>query len=115
MPSAMLDHRATVWSPLEKTGSSFREVVRKWKRGQEQLRVKLDTTRERREDTGAGERVTGEWKGLCSLSSRVGEGDVLEVYRGPMAPVNLKVDQVHRPGRSHTELVMVPFSGKLDI
>lgn len=111
----MLDHRATVWTPDEKTGSSFREVVRGWKRGQERLPVKLDTTRERRENTGGGERITGEWKGLCALSAKVCEGDVLEVHRGPMAPVNLKVDQVHRPGRSHTELVLVAFSGKLDI
>ncbi len=111
----MLDHRATVWAPDDETGGSFREVVRGWKRGQERLPVKLDTTRERRENTGGGERTTGEWKGIAPLSARVCEGDVLEVYSGPMSPVELKVDQVHRPGRSHTELVLVPFTGKLDI
>ncbi len=111
----MFDHTATVWSPDEETGSSFREVVRNWKRGQGRLRLKIDTTRERREDTGGGERTTGEWKGLASLSASVCDGDVLEVFSGPMSPVQLKVDQVHRPGRSHTELVLVPFTGKLDI
>lgn len=115
IPAAMFDHRATVWSPDEKTGGTFREVERRWKRGQQRVGLKLDTTSERRDDTGGGERTLGVWKGICALRVSVAEGDVLEVYSGPMAPLNLKVDGVHRPGRSHTQLVLAPFSGKLDI
>lgn len=114
LPATTFDHRATVWGQSEEKGSTFREKRRRWKRVEERVPCMIYPTRERREDSGGGERTTGEWKALAPFGAKLEEGDVLEVYSGPMAPVQLKVDQVHRPGRSHTQLVLVDFSGKLD-
>lgn len=115
IPATTYDHRATVWGQTEEKGATYREKRRRWKRVQERVPVKVYPTRERREDTGGGDRTTGEWKGIAPIGAKVCEGDVLEVHTGPMAPVNLKVDQMHKPGGNHTALVLVDFQGKLDL
>lgn len=115
---ATYDHRANVWAQRDEVGATFREKRRRWKRVQERVWCKVYPTRERREDTGGGERTTGEWKAILPNSAEVVEGDVLELYDGPQAPEQLKVDQAHRPGGrgpgGHLELVLVDFKGKLD-
>lgn len=113
LPATTFDHRATVWIQSDAKGATFRETVRRWKRSHG-VPCMIYPTRERRDDTGGGERTTGEWKALAPFGAKIEEGDVLEVYSGPMAPVKLKVDQVHRPGRSHTQCVLVDFSGRLE-
>ncbi len=114
LPAATFDHRARVWAQSDEKGPTFRETVRGWKPVEERVPCMIYPTRERRDDTGGGERTTGEWKALAPFGAKIEEGDVLEVYAGPMAPVELKVDQVHRPGRSHTQCVLVDFSGRLE-
>jgi len=115
IPAALFDHRATVWRYRELRGASFREKTRQWKRVSTARRMGLllKANREARDDTGAGERTTGEYAGTCNARADVCEGDVLEVYYGRMAPVNLKVEAHDAVGGMTAELVMVPFVGKL--
>ena len=115
IPGPLFDHRATVWRHRELRGASFREKTRQWSRVSSAKRIGLllSVNRERREDTGAGERTTGEYAGVCNARVDVCEGDVLEVYDGRMAPLNLKVDEHDALGGMTAELVMVPFTGTL--
>lgn len=115
IPGAVFDHHATVWRYGEARGASLREKVRQWKRveGARRIGLLLKANREAREDTGAGERTTGEYAGTCNARVDVGEGDVLEVYEGRMAPVNLKVEAHDAVGGMTAELVLVPFIGEL--
>ena len=94
IPAPLLDHRATVWRYLEKRGSSLLETTRQWGRVStaQRMGLLLEANREARDDTGGGERTTGEYSGTCNAHVDVCEGDVLEVYSGPNAPINLKVE-----------------------
>ena len=115
IPAALFDHHATVWRHREVVGASLREKTRQWSRVSTARRIGLllKVVRERREDTGAGERTTGEYEGFCNARVDVCEGDVLEVYSGRNAPVNLKVDEHDAPGGLTAEMVLVPFVGEL--
>ena len=115
IPAPLFNHRATVWRYREIRGASFREKVRQWSRVSSARRVGLilTTNREARDDTGAGERTTGEYAAACNAHVDVCEGDVLEVYSGRMAPLNLKVEAHDAAGDLTAELVMVPFTGEL--
>ena len=115
IPAPLFDHRATVWRYRELRGESFREKTRQWSRvqGARRIGLILKTDREARDDTGAGERTTGQYAGTCNAHVDVCGGDVLEVYRGRMAPLNLKVEGHDAVGGMTAELVMVPFVGKL--
>ena len=115
IPAALFDHRATVWRYRELRGSSFREKTRQWKRVSTARRMGLflKVNREARDDTGAGERTTGEYSGTCNAHVDVQGGDVLEVYYGRHAPLNLKVEEHDAPGGQTAALVMVPFVGEL--
>ncbi len=115
IPAALFDHRATVWRYRELRGATFREKNRQWSQVKNSKRIGLilSVTRERREDTGGGERTTGEYAGACNAHVDVEEGDVLEVYSGRMSPVNLEVDEHDAPGGMTAELVLVPFTGTL--
>ena len=112
---AIFDHHATVWRYSEARGASLREKVRQWKRvaASRRIGLLLKANREAREDTGAGERTTGEYAGTCNARVDVCEGDVLEVYDGRMAPINLKVEAHDAVGGMTAELVLVPFAGSL--
>lgn len=115
IPAPLFDHHATVWRHRERTGTQLREVTRQWSpvKNSRRIGLILSVTRERREDTGAGERTTGEYAGLCNTYVDVEEGDVLEVYAGRMAPIQLRVDQHDAEGGMNAELVLVPYTGKL--
>ncbi len=115
IPGPLFDHHATVWRYTEARGASLREKARQWKRVEGALRIGLllKATREAREDTGAGERTTGEYSGTCNARVDVEESDVLEVYDGRMAPLNLKVEAHDAAGGMTAELVLVPFTGEL--
>ena len=115
IPAPLFDHRATVWRYREPRGASLREKTRQWNRVSSARRVGLilKVNRERRDDTGAGERTTGEYSGVCNARIDMCEGDVLEVYSGRMSPLNLKVEEHDAPGGQTAELVMVPFTGTL--
>ncbi len=91
IPAALFDHRATVWRYREKRGTSLREKTRQWRRVPKARRtgLRLRANREARDDTGGGERTTGEYTAVCNPWVDVVEGDVLEVYSGRMAPLNL--------------------------
>ena len=115
IPGPLFDHHATVWRYGEARGASLREKVRQWKRitSARRIGLLLKANREAREDTGAGERTTGEYAGTCNARVDVTEGDVLEVYEGRMAPINLKVDGHDAVGGMTAALVLVPFTGEL--
>ncbi len=115
IPAPLFDHRATVWRYREKRGSSLREITRQWVRVPQARRIGmlLKVNNERRADTGGGERTVGEYEGTCNAHVNVLEGDVLEVYSGRMAPINLKVQGHDAVGGMTAALVMVPFVGKL--
>ncbi len=115
IPAPFFDHRATVWRYRELRGASLREKTRQWRRVSRSRRIGLllKVNREAREDTGAGERTTGEYAGTCNAHVDVCEGDVLEVYYGRNAPIQLKVQQLDAVGGMTAELVMVPFTGQL--
>ncbi len=115
IPAALCDHRATVWRYRELTGSGLLETTRQWRRVASARRIGLilEVDRQARDDTGAGERTTGQYAGKCNARVDVRGGDVLEVYRGRHAPITLKVEQLDALGGMTAELVMVPFIGKL--
>ena len=115
IPAPLFNHRATVWRHREKRVPGLREVTRQWGRvaGAQRIGLVLSVNRERREDTGGGERTTGEYAAVCNRRADVKEGDVLEVYRGPMAPVNLRVDERDATSERTAELLAVPYIGKL--
>lgn len=115
IPGATFDHHATVWRYSESRGASLREKVRQWKRVSTAKRIGLllKANREARDDTGAGERTTGEYSGTCNAHVDMTEGDVLEVYDGRMAPLNLKVEAHDAVGGMTAALVLVPFIGEL--
>ena len=115
IPAPFFDHRATVWRYDEVRGSDLREKTRQWKRVSTARRMGLilKANREARDDTGAGERTTGEYSGTCNARVDVRGGDVLEVYYGRMAPLQLKVEQHDAVGGMTAALVMVPFTGEL--
>ena len=86
IPATSFDHTVTVWAPKpEGELGTLRTVLRKFARvqGAERVRMKVYVTRERREDTGGGDRTTGEYKALCRYGVEVKTGDVLEVLEGP--------------------------------
>lgn len=115
IPAPLFDHSATVWRYRELRGASLLEKTRQWFRVQGSRRVGLllKANREARDDTGAGERTTGEYAGTCNAHVDVRGGDVLEVYSGRMAPIRLKVEEHDPVGGMTARLVMVPFVGKL--
>lgn len=115
IPAPLFDHHATVWRYRELRGASFREKTRQWSRvqGARRIGLILQVNREARDDTGAGERTTGEYAGTCDAHVDVQGGDVLEVYGGRMAPLNLKVEEHDAAGGMTAALVMVPFVGEL--
>lgn len=115
IPAPLFDHRATVWRYRELRGAALREKTRQWKRvtTARRMGLLLKVNREARDDTGAGERTTGEYAGTCNAHVDVQGGDVLEVYYGRHAPIQLKVEQLDAVGGMTAELVMVPFVGKL--
>ncbi len=115
IPAPLFDHRATVWRYRELRGSAFREKTRQWRRVTSSRRVglMLKVDREARDDTGAGERTTGQYAGTCNAHVDVQGGDVLEVYYGRHSPIQLKVEQLDAVGGMTAELVMVPFTGEL--
>ncbi len=115
IPAAFFDHRATVWRYRELRGAALREKTRQWKRVTSSRRIGLllKVDREARDDTGAGERTTGQYAGTCNAHVDVQGGDVLEVYYGRHSPIQLKVEQLDAVGGMTAELVMVPFIGKL--
>ena len=115
IPAPLLDHRATVWRYRELRGTSLREKTRQWGRVSRARRIGLilKANRERRDDTGAGERTTGEYMGVCNATVDVCEGDVLEVYSGRMSPINLRVEEHDAPGGQTAELLLIPFTGTL--
>lgn len=115
IPAPLFDHRATVWRYNELRGASLLQKTRQWKRVASARRIGLilKVDREARDDTGAGERTTGQYAGTCNARVDIRGGDVLEVYRGRMAPLNLKVEEHDAVGGMTASLVMVPFVGKL--
>lgn len=115
IPAPLLDHRATVWRYSEVRGASLLEKNRQWKRVTTARRMGLilKASREARGDTGAGERTVGEYSGACNAHVDVCEGDVLEVYWGRNAPINLKVEAHDASGGQNADLVMVPWTGEL--
>ncbi len=115
IPAALFDHRATVWRYNELRGSSLLEKTRQWKQVASSKRIGLliKVDREARDDTGGGERTTGQYAGTCNARVDVRGGDVLEVYRGRMAPLKLKVEEHDAAGGMTAALVMVPWEGKL--
>ncbi len=115
IPAALFDHRATVWRYNELRGAALLEKTRQWKRVARSKRIGLliKVDRESRDDTGGGERTTGQYAGTCNAHVDVRGGDVLEVYRGRHSPLNLKVEEHDAVGGMTASLVMVPFIGKL--
>ncbi len=115
IPAALFDHRATVWRYRELRGAALREKTRQWKRVSTSRRMGLLLTvdREARDDTGGGERTTGQYAGTCNARVDIQGGDVLEVYYGRHAPIQLKVEQHDAVGGMTADLVMVPFVGEL--
>ena len=107
------DHTLNVWRFTESRGATFREVVRSWTKTISDIRMKVQATRERREDVGPGEIVGGEYNAYGSAHHDIREGDVLELTAGPESPRTLKVDSAYRPMSHHAELVLVPFTGEL--
>ena len=115
IPAPFFDHRATVWRYNELRGASLLQKTRRWKQVASSRRIglMLEVNRQARDDTGAGERTTGQYAGTCNAHIDVRGGDVLEVYRGRLAPLKLKVEQLDAVGGQTATLVMVPFVGKL--
>ena len=115
IPAPLFDHRATVWRYRELRGASLLEKARQWRRVASSRRIGLllKVNREAREDTGAGERTTGEYTGTCNAHVDLRGGDVLEVYYGRHAPLQLKVEQLDAIGGMAAEFLMVPFTGEL--
>ena len=115
IPAPLFDHHATVWRYNELRGSALLDTSRQWKQVAKARRIGLilEVNREARDDTGAGERTTGQYTGTCNAHVDVRGGDVLEVYRGRMAPLKLKVEEHDAAGGMTAALVMVPFVGKL--
>lgn len=115
LPATLFDHRATVWRFREKRGAALREKTRQWRRVQKARRIglRLKVNHESRADTGGGERTTGEYAGVCNARIDILEGDVLEVYFGPTAPIELKVDERDPAGGMTAALTLVPFTGTL--
>ena len=115
IPAALFDHRATVWRYRELRGANLREKTRQWRRvtTARRMGLLLKANRENRDDLGAGERTTGQYAGTCNARDDVLEGDVLEVYYGRMAPLNLKVEAHDAVGGMTASLGLVPFVGKL--
>ncbi len=115
IPAPLFDHRATVWRYLELRGSALLETTRQWKQvaGARRIGLILEVDRAARDDTGAGERTTGQYTGKVNARVDVRGGDVLEIYLGRMAPLKLKVEEHDAVGGMTAALVMVPFVGKL--
>lgn len=115
IPGPIFEHRASVWRYGENRGAEFREKVRNWYKVSTASRIGLllKANREARDDTGGGERTTGEYSGACNAHVDVCEGDVLEVYSGRMAPIQLKVEAHDGVGGMTADLVLVPFVGEL--
>ncbi len=115
IPANIFDHHATVWRYRELRGTSLREQVRKWTKvaGSRRVGLLLKVGREARDDTGAGERTTGEYTGTLNAHIDVQGGDVLEVYSGPLSPLQLKVEEIDPAGGMTVALMAVPFTGEL--
>ncbi len=115
IPAPLFDHHATVWRYRELRTAALRNRERQWSKvaTARRIGVLVKAVRERRDDTGAGERTTGEYAGVVNARVDVCEGDVLEVYDGPTSPINLKVDGRDVVGGMTAELVLVPFVGEL--
>lgn len=112
---AQYDHTVTVWRSTESRGA-LREVTRSWSKvaGAIGTRMGVQPRRERRQDTGGGERVTGEYAGYGPAGLDVQEGDVVQVTAGPEAPCSLLVDAASRPLGHHLEATMVSWKGELE-
>ncbi len=115
IPATFFDHRATVWRYHELRGAALLEPTRQWKRvaSARRMGLLLEVNNQGRDDTGAGERTTGQYGGTCNAHVDVRGGDVIEVYRGRHAPISLKVEERDATGGMTAALVMVPFIGKL--
>ena len=115
IPAPLFDHHAAVWRYQELRGASLREKTHRWKRVTDARHVGLllKADRENRDDTGAGERTTGQYSATCNAYVDVIEGDVLEVYSGRMSPITLKVEAHDAVGGMTAALGLVPFVGKL--
>lgn len=111
----VLDHAATVWRFTESQSTTLRVKERDWVRvpNHDGVRVSLQSRRETWDDPGGGQKSVGEWAAYAPPGLDILEGDVLEVYEGPNAPVRLEVDSVRCPRGHHTELVLVSWEGKL--
>jgi hypothetical protein len=64
-------------------------------------------------DGGKGNRREGSTLVYLGIDASLARNDVLEVFDGPNAPVNLKVLSVDRPRGHHTECICEPFTGAL--
>lgn len=74
----------------------------------------LQTRRGTWEDRQGGEKVGGEWQAFAHAGMDVLAGDVLEVFDGPLAPMNLEVDDAYTPRGHHMQLVLIPWDGSLE-
>lgn len=115
IPSTHFDHRASVWRFQERESATLRVKERQWGpvAGSDDVPVALQAQRQTWEDRPGGQKVGGEWKAFAHADMDVLEGDVLEVYEGPLAPMNLEVDSAYPPRSHHMELVLIPWDGSL--
>lgn len=113
--SALLDHTAAVWRFSESKSASLRFRERDWVRvpNHDSIEITVQTRRESWDNPGGGQKPVGEWAAYGPPTMDVREGDVLEIYEGPNAPMKLEVDSARCPRGHHTELVLVSWEGRL--
>lgn len=109
------DHTATVWRSTESRSAGLRDVTRSWAKvaAATGIRIGVQVLRERRDDTGGGERTTGEYSGYGPAALDLEEGDVVQLTAGPEAPATLEVDRACRPQNRHLELTLIAWPGEL--
>lgn len=111
----LYDHTVTVWRFRESESSTLRVKERRWApvSGEDGVRLSIQTRRESWDNPGGGQKAVGEYSGYGPPNLDILEGDVLEVYEGPEAPMKVEVDSARRPRGHHTELVLISWQGSL--
>lgn len=108
----LLDHTATV-RRLSETLNEYREKVNTYTAQSNPVRIALVPPRETRSDLGAGDMERGLLEGYARANANIQKEDILEVTKGPEAPVNLRVLTLAHPRGHHVEFTCERFTGAL--
>lgn len=76
-------------------------------------RLAIVPPKETRADLGAGDRSRGLLQGFARSAANIAEEDILNVTKGPEAPVKLRVLTLAHPRGRHTEFTCERFTGAL--